>query len=381
MQNFPDPKQYYKILEITPQDEASVIKNQYLKLAKFWHPDHNQAPDAMENFQKLSVAYNILKDEKQRLYYDLLSLVYSEKDFPDVEIMSPFLNSDGDLDLNIRSITIYSVIGKIFTAKATRTAKIMTFSQAKRALKIAAIKNWTLGWWGITAAVKNLKAIFANLRVFNNSKRSNLQLFIHNMIVFNEEGKTTYAYLLADLAKKYAANEYEISLINKFIAFTNIYSEKKLPDWDYNKLKPAQFFMPAVFSFILLLVASSLVFAPIFFAKHHREINYNQTVKGVFGDTFDDVVVGKIVNIPVDTADTSKLCHLRSDTKIMYGPNDNFDVLTTLEKGHTLRITGYTPDNVWYRVMLDSGEDGFVKSKEVAKGIGNEIPPTSKIYK
>jgi len=380
MPNFYDPKQYYKILEVTPQDDISVIKNQYLKLAKFWHPDHNSTPEAMENFQKISVAYNILKDDKQRLYYDLLSLVYGEKDFPDIEIMSPFLNSYGDIDLNIRSITIHNIIGKIFTTKAQKTSKIMTFSQAKNALRIASIKNWLFGWWSLSAPIKNIKAISANFNVFENSKRANLLLFIHNMIVFNEERKPVYAYMLADIAKKYAANEYEIGLINKFIALTNVYPDRKLPDWNYNKLKPVQFVMPLILSLLFFITASSLMFSPSFFVKKHREINYNQTVKGVFGDTFDDVVVGKIVSIPVDTNDTSMLCHLKSDAKIMYGPNDNFDVLTKLKKGHTLRITGYTPDNIWYRVMLDSGEDGFVKSKEVTKGIGNEIPPTSKIY-
>ena len=63
----------------------------------------------------------------------------------------------------------------------------------------------------------------------------------------------------------------------------------------------------------------------------------------------------------------------------MYGPGDKFDVMTTLENGHTVRLTGFTPDKSWYRVMLDNGDMGFVKKSALAKGRGNAVPPLSKI--
>ena len=67
-----DAKGYYQVLEVTPNAPLSLIKQQYYSRAKFWHPDHNDNPDAVEIFQKISVAYNILKDQKKRLKYDLL---------------------------------------------------------------------------------------------------------------------------------------------------------------------------------------------------------------------------------------------------------------------------------------------------------------------
>ena len=65
----------------------------------------------------------------------------------------------------------------------------------------------------------------------------------------------------------------------------------------------------------------------------------------------------------------------------MYGPADDFDVMRRLKSGKTVRITGYTPDNIWFRVMLDEGEMGFVRQEYLRQGVGAEIPYGSKIVK
>ena len=64
----------------------------------------------------------------------------------------------------------------------------------------------------------------------------------------------------------------------------------------------------------------------------------------------------------------------------MYGPSEEFDILTTGKRGQTVRVTGYSPDEEWFRVMLDNGEMGFIKKQYLKKGIGAEIPTGSKIY-
>ena len=62
---------YYRVLEVTPNAPLSLIKQQYYDRAKFWHPDHNDDPNAVEVFQKISVAYNLLKTKK-----NVLSMIY-----------------------------------------------------------------------------------------------------------------------------------------------------------------------------------------------------------------------------------------------------------------------------------------------------------------
>ena len=73
---------YYEILGVRPDDDQELIKRQYYKQAKFWHPDHNEASDALEKFQKVAVAYDVLKNKETKLQYDLLSLIYNQHNFP-----------------------------------------------------------------------------------------------------------------------------------------------------------------------------------------------------------------------------------------------------------------------------------------------------------
>ena len=60
-QNISDPLGYYTILGISSEADAALVKQSYRDLAKIWHPDHNTDAEALENFQKLSVAYEVLK--------------------------------------------------------------------------------------------------------------------------------------------------------------------------------------------------------------------------------------------------------------------------------------------------------------------------------
>jgi len=64
---------YYEILGVPQTAKAAVIKKAYRKLAVQWHPDKNagaNADVATRNFQKISEAYAVLSDPKQRTLYD-----------------------------------------------------------------------------------------------------------------------------------------------------------------------------------------------------------------------------------------------------------------------------------------------------------------------
>ena len=114
------------------------------------------------------------------------------------------------------------------------------------------------------------------------------------------------------------------------------------------------------------------------FAKK-GSINYYQTVNTGYGQSVDDVVVGKVISIPINKSDDTQLYHLTEDAKVMYGPSDDFDVMKKINKGTTVRLTGITPDKKWARVMIDNGETGFVHNDIIEQGIGNEIPYESAI--
>ena len=110
-------------------------------------------------------------------------------------------------------------------------------------------------------------------------------------------------------------------------------------------------------------------------------INYFQEVQFQNGTkTVDDVAVAKVVSIPVDTEDVSNIYHVTKNSRVMYGPDNKFDVLAEIPAHTTVRLTGYTPDERWVRVMIDNGEMGFVPKPDISRGKGKEIPENSKIY-
>jgi DnaJ family protein C protein 7 len=68
-------KDYYKILNISKDADASDIKKAYRKLALVWHPDKNsgdtaQMTKAEKMFKDIGEAYAILSDPEKRQRYD-----------------------------------------------------------------------------------------------------------------------------------------------------------------------------------------------------------------------------------------------------------------------------------------------------------------------
>ncbi len=77
-------KDYYAILEISHTATVEEIKRAYRLLARRFHPDTSDEPDAAERFLKVQNAYEVLSDERQRAAYDRrrreLGLTPSEAD-------------------------------------------------------------------------------------------------------------------------------------------------------------------------------------------------------------------------------------------------------------------------------------------------------------
>lgn len=67
-------KSLYDILEVDKDVSSEDIKKQYRKLAKKYHPDRNpnNKEESEVKFKKLSKAYTVLSDPKQRKQYDIL---------------------------------------------------------------------------------------------------------------------------------------------------------------------------------------------------------------------------------------------------------------------------------------------------------------------
>lgn len=62
-------KTYYQLLEVPTSATMANIKNNYLRLAKIYHPDVYRGKDK-DRFQKIQEAYKVLIDKLKRAKYD-----------------------------------------------------------------------------------------------------------------------------------------------------------------------------------------------------------------------------------------------------------------------------------------------------------------------
>lgn len=65
-------KNYYEILGVTPDSEVAEIKAAYRKLARKYHPDVNNSPEAVAKFKDITEAYETLVDNVKRNKYNTL---------------------------------------------------------------------------------------------------------------------------------------------------------------------------------------------------------------------------------------------------------------------------------------------------------------------
>ena len=72
---------YYDTMGVASDAPADEIKRTYRKLARKWHPDVSEEPDAEERFKALGEAWAVLKDSERRAEYDALRAAHASGGF------------------------------------------------------------------------------------------------------------------------------------------------------------------------------------------------------------------------------------------------------------------------------------------------------------
>ncbi|MDR7417130.1 MAG: molecular chaperone DnaJ [Armatimonadota bacterium] len=64
------PRDYYEILNVSPDATQEEIHRAYRRLAREYHPDVSKDPQAEEKFKEINEAYQVLGDPQKRAEYD-----------------------------------------------------------------------------------------------------------------------------------------------------------------------------------------------------------------------------------------------------------------------------------------------------------------------
>ena len=64
-------RNFYEILEVEKNVTKEELKRSYKKLAKKYHPDISQDPNATEKFQKINDAYDFLSSDNINKYKNM----------------------------------------------------------------------------------------------------------------------------------------------------------------------------------------------------------------------------------------------------------------------------------------------------------------------
>jgi curved DNA-binding protein CbpA len=65
-----EQQDHYAVLGVDPDASDVQLKVAYRRLARQWHPDRCEAPDAEQRFAQISEAYRVLSDVDSRAAYD-----------------------------------------------------------------------------------------------------------------------------------------------------------------------------------------------------------------------------------------------------------------------------------------------------------------------
>lgn len=64
------PRDYYDVLGVSKGADTKEIKSAFRKLARQYHPDVSQEPDAEDKFKEINEAYEVLSNDEKRARYD-----------------------------------------------------------------------------------------------------------------------------------------------------------------------------------------------------------------------------------------------------------------------------------------------------------------------
>jgi hypothetical protein len=196
----PDPKGYYRILNVHPRGTASHIRKSYLRRAKELHPDTNKRLGAAAQFAALNEAYKVLSDPLARARYDTGDLTREGPGAPPADAPATCVRCNR-VSAQPRYLIFHQVVGAITHVIHDRIQGIFCPRCARDVALKASLLTWALGWWGLPDGPwASVKAIWRNMRGGEAPPQANARLLAHQALAFDAMGRTDLARALAGRA-------------------------------------------------------------------------------------------------------------------------------------------------------------------------------------
>ena len=329
-----DAKGYYQILGLEAGASFDDIKQAYRKKAKELHPDYNKAPDAELRFNLLKTANDILSDNLLRNIYNIKSL-------------SEYVTS-----VNRKFLLDYKLCGfcgcLTLQPRVIKNEKSASISCPQCAEKL---KNWQI----------------------NDVKSKNILL--EQMLVYVTSDQMEKAVITAKQALFFATEELEKESLNNIIL-------ELMPNGDiaYQNewIEPFKLNLKITKKHLIIFFIALLGLKAVFLITDTARKVYLPSLKKAKLKQ-DNIIGQNVLSIPVDVKDETMIYHLKNNAKIFHGPASEYDLLRTLEKDTTIRLTGVVLNSSFVRIMMPDGIIGFVDSRYLKKGFGKKALPLDNV--
>ncbi|MEO5374562.1 MAG: DnaJ domain-containing protein [Alphaproteobacteria bacterium] len=391
-----DPKGYYAILDIGRTADGEAVKAAYRARAKVFHPDHNRAPDAVEKFQRLNEAYQVLSDLRRRAAYDAECENWAlpaggssarpppprhrQTQPPPPSSPPPRPSAGrrqdptdffacgrcGRVSAQPRYVVFERVRGRVLKTVRDPVAGVFCPACAERTAVEASLYTWLRGWWALPfGPVHTLVALTRNLLGGRQPRDTNARVLLHQARAFLSRGDLDIARAIAEQARSFAGTSETGRDLAILLASLSTRPPRKLKGrWARSGRAVALQLLPmVVVALVVVGVLAATGHGPRFGAEAQREAERTETATAPPHPPPPPA--------PPPPAVRRGAYHVTARKVAVHdGPGADRRAVASLERFTTVEVLDHQSDEDWLRIIAPGGIIGFVGAELVAEGAG-----------